>query len=74
MLEVTKPGFEPIREPGIRIAVGGTIERTLILKVAGREESVIVQGAGSRVEARSSGIEKRIGYDELGRSRRDGSA
>jgi hypothetical protein len=64
-LDVDAPGFGAYHEEGIRIGVGATIERTVVLKVAGIEESVIVQGAGSHVEARGSGFETRFGPEDL---------
>ena len=65
VLDVDAPGFGAYHEADIRIGVGATIERTIVLKVAGVEESVIVQGAGSRVEARGSGFETRFGPEDL---------
>src|SRR5205823_10672905 len=44
---------------------GATIERRVRLTVAGVNESVLVQGAGSRVEARGSGFETRFGLEDL---------
>jgi hypothetical protein len=64
-LEVELQAFAPVREDDIRIGIAGTIERTIVLKVAGRQESVIVEGAGSRVEARTSGLETRFGPEYL---------
>ena len=63
-LEVEMTGFATYREPDIRIGAGATIERTAVLSVAGVAESVTVQG-GSRLEARGSGFETRIGPDYL---------
>jgi hypothetical protein len=65
-LDVEAPGFRAYHEADIRIGVGATIERSVVLKPAGIEESVIVQGAGSRIEARGSGFETRFGPEDLG--------
>jgi hypothetical protein len=65
-LEIEITGFEPRRDDGINIGPGATIERSAILNLARVSESVIVEGAGSRVEARSSGIETRFQADLLG--------
>ena len=65
MLDVEAPGFGAYHEEDIRIGVGATIERTVVLKLAGIAESVVVQGAGSRIEARGSGFETRFGPEDL---------
>ena len=64
-LDVEMSGFATYHEEDIRIGAGGTIERTVVLELAGVAESVTVQGAGSRIEARSSGLETRLGPDVL---------
>ena len=58
-------GFTPYREEDIRIGAGATIERTVVLKVAGRAESVVVEGAGSRIEARDPGFGTRFTPDDI---------
>ena len=65
VLDVEAQGFGAYHEGDIRIGVGATIERSVVLKVAGIEESVVVQGAGSRIEARGSGFETRFGPEDL---------
>ena len=52
-------------EEDIRIGAGATIERTAVLNVAGIAESFVVEGAGSRIEARGSGFETRFGPEDL---------
>jgi len=64
-LDIELPGFTTYHEEDIRIGAGATIERSAVLKVAGVEESVTVQGAGSRIEARGSGFETRFGAEYL---------
>src|SRR5258706_12094242 len=51
-LDIEMQGFGAYHEEDIHIGIGATIERSVILKLAGIEESVVVQGAGSRIEAR----------------------
>src|SRR5262245_16072564 len=46
-LDVEMSGFATYHEEDIRIGAGATIERTVVLKLAGMAESLTVQGAGS---------------------------
>lgn len=64
-LEIEFQGFDSFSEEGIRIGAGETIERTTILHVAGVAESLVVEGSGSRIEARGSGFATRFGLDDL---------
>ena len=64
-LDVALSGFALYHEADIRIGAGATIERTVVLRVGGIAESVVVQGTGSRIEARSSGVESRFGAEYL---------
>jgi hypothetical protein len=64
-IEVGLTGFAPYREPDITIGAGTTLERNAVLRVAGIAESIVVEGTGSRIEARSSGFETRIGSEYL---------
>jgi hypothetical protein len=64
-LDIEFPGFASYHEQDIRIGVGATIERTVVLQVANVAESLVVEGAGSRIEARGSGFETRFGPDDL---------
>ena len=50
-LDIEMPGFDTYHEEDISIGAGATIERTAVLHPAGREESIVVEGAGSRIEA-----------------------
>ena len=63
-LEVESQGFRSHREEGIRVGVGATIERRVRLML-GLEASLVVEGSGSRLEARSSGFETRFGLEDL---------
>ena len=65
VLDIEARGFSPYHEEDIRIGINATIERTTVLNLAGVEESVVVEGAGSRLEARGSGFETRFGPDDL---------
>jgi hypothetical protein len=65
VLDIALEGFAAYHEEDIRIGAGATIERTAVLNVAGIEESLVVQGAGSRIEARGSGFETRFGREEV---------
>lgn len=64
-LEIELPGFAAYREEDIRIGAGSTLERTVVLKLAGVAESITVEGSGSRIEARGSGFETRFGPEYL---------
>ena len=65
VLEVELQGFATYREENIRIGAGATIERPVELRLAGVAESVVVGGAGSRMEARDSGLGTRFGLEDL---------
>jgi hypothetical protein len=64
-LEIERTGFASYREEELRVAVGGSIERTVILKLAGIADSVDVEGQGSLIEARRSGRSSRYGTEQL---------
>ena len=64
-LDITMPGFAPLHEADILIGAGATIERTVVLKLAGIAESVVVEGAGSRIEARNPGFGTRFGPEDI---------
>ena len=63
VLEIEAPGFAPYHEEPIRVGVGATLERTVVLHVAGVRESIAVGGSGSQLEARHSGFETRFGLE-----------
>jgi hypothetical protein len=65
ILDIEVQGFRAYHEEGVRIGVGATLERTAILDLTGITESVVVEGAGSRIEARGSGFETRFGPEDL---------
>jgi hypothetical protein len=65
VLDIDVKGFAAHREEGIHIGAGATIERPIVLKVGGMTESVVVEGSGSRIEARHPGFGTRFGYEDL---------
>jgi hypothetical protein len=65
VLEIEMQGFTRYREADLAIGAGATIERNVVLKLAGVSEAVVVEGAGGRIEARSSGFETRFDQDYL---------
>src|SRR3977135_3839530 len=54
VLDIEYPGFNPYHEEDIRLGAGATIERTVALNLAGLAESLVVEGGGSRIEARDT--------------------
>jgi hypothetical protein len=65
VLEVEMQGFARYREEDITVGAGATLERTIVLKLRGISEAVVVEGARGRIEARSSGFETRFDQDYL---------
>ena len=49
------------------MGAGATIERTVRLNLAGFAESIVVEGAGTRIEARNAGFGTRFGAEDLRR-------
>jgi hypothetical protein len=64
-LDVKLEGFAPWHETAIPIGVNTTIERTVMLNLAGVAESVVVEGSGSRIDARNPGFASRWGSEDL---------
>jgi len=65
VLGIEAQGFSAYHEEDTHIGAGATLERTAVLSVGGVEESFVVAGAGSRIEARGSGFETRFGPDDF---------
>jgi carboxypeptidase family protein len=65
VVDVELKGFAPYHEEDLLIGPGTTLERTVVLKLEGVAESIVIEGSGSRIEARGSGIETRFGADYL---------
>ena len=64
-LVIEMQGFAAYWEDGLPMGAGASIERTAVMKLAGVAESVVVQGAGSRIDARNSGFATHFGDDDL---------
>ena len=64
-LVIEMPGLATLQEDDILIGAGATIERTAVLRVAGIAESLVVEGAGSRIDARDPGFGTRFGPEDL---------
>jgi hypothetical protein len=65
VLDIEAQGFTTYHEEDVPIGAGATIERTALLTLAGLAESVVVEGAGSRIEARDPGFGTRFGPEDL---------
>ena len=63
-LEIRMDGFAPYRDDEVAVGAGATIERFVVLTVAGIAVAVEVE-EGSRIEARGSGFETRFGADYI---------
>jgi hypothetical protein len=64
-IEVQMAGFTRWREENIPIGAGATVERTMVLKVAGVTDYVEIAGGGSRIDERDPGFGTRLGPDDL---------
>src|SRR4030095_14256738 len=64
-LDIELAGFAAYHEGDVTIGAGAPIERTVVLKLAGVAESIVVEGSGSRIEARSSGFETRFKAEDF---------
>jgi TonB dependent receptor-like, beta-barrel/Carboxypeptidase regulatory-like domain/TonB-dependent Receptor Plug Domain len=65
VLDVAFAGFTSYHEEGIDIGVNGTIERSIRLSVAALKTSVVVDGAGSHIDARNPGLATHFDRDDL---------
>jgi hypothetical protein len=65
VLDIELAGFTTLHEEDVRIGAGATVERTAILKLAGLADSIVVEGVGSRIEARNPGFGTRFGPEDL---------
>jgi outer membrane receptor protein involved in Fe transport len=64
-LEVSLSGFASYREEALGVAVGGTVERNVVLKLAAVSESVVVSGESPLVDTRKSGVSTNYGSEFL---------
>jgi hypothetical protein len=65
VIDVELRGFAPFHEDDVMIGAGAMLSRTVVLKLAGIAESLVVEGSGSRIDVRASGIETRFGPEYL---------
>jgi hypothetical protein len=65
VLDIKLEGFSPYHEEDISIGAGATIERTAHLNLSGLAESIVVEGTGTRIEARNPGLGTRFGPEDL---------
>jgi hypothetical protein len=65
VLDIEVQGFQRYRELDIRIGAGATLERPLVLPLAGHAQSLVVDGIGSRMDARNPGFGTRFGPEDL---------
>ena len=74
VLDIEFQGLATYHEEDISIGVGATIERTAVLTLAGLAESVVVEQAGSRIEARDRDSRRASAARTSQRSRPGGQA
>ena len=65
VLEIERNGFAKYRDAAFRIGAGATIVRTAVMQLADVAESLVVEGAGSRIEARDPGFGTRFGPGDV---------
>jgi hypothetical protein len=66
VLDIELTGFTPVHDEHIRIGQGATIERNAVMTLAGVAASVVVEGSGSRLDARDPGVGTHFGSGEIG--------
>ena len=59
------PGFATWHDEGLNVGAGATLERRIVLMLAGLAQSVVVEGVGSRADARDPGFGRRFGPEDL---------
>ncbi|HKW00979.1 MAG TPA: TonB-dependent receptor [Vicinamibacterales bacterium] len=65
-VDVKLAGFAPYHQANIRIVVGGTRDLNIKLDLDSHAETVVVEGADSRIEARDPGLSATFGSGYLG--------
>jgi len=55
-IRIETAGFEPYREENVRVAVGGTVERNVVLPISGRSETVSVTAPGGIMDTQKTGL------------------
>jgi hypothetical protein len=64
VFDIALPGFAPLHVTDILIGAGATLERHVVLQRAGFADSIVVEGAGSRIDARNPGFGTRFGPED----------
>lgn len=64
-LEVSLLGFAPYREEGLRVVVGGTVERDVVLALPGVTETVMVKSESPILDRRKAGISTNYGTEMI---------
>jgi hypothetical protein len=64
-IEIESPGFASYRETEIRIEVGASVERNVVLPVSSISESITVTTSASSLDARRIGVSNQFGVGEL---------
>ena len=67
VLDIELQGFQGYRERDLQVWAGAAIERPIVLALAAVAQSVVVEAAGSRIDARDPGLTTRFGPDDLAR-------
>jgi hypothetical protein len=65
VLDIELPGFTPHHREDVYIGAGATIESSVVLELAGIAQSIVVEGAGSRIDARNPGFGNRFDPDDI---------
>jgi len=64
-LKATLTGFGTYQETDLRVAVGGTTDRAIVLKLGAMTESITVSGQSPVVDTRKAGITNNIAAEQL---------
>ena len=64
-LDIDRDGFAPYHEDQIRVGTNATVERIIILAVAGVTQAIDVRGTASHLEARDAGFSTLFGQEDL---------
>ncbi len=64
-IRIETAGFEPYREENVRVVVGGTVERNVVLPISGMRETVSVTAPGGIVDTRKTSLSTNYGADYL---------
>jgi outer membrane receptor protein involved in Fe transport len=64
-IRIETAGFEPYREENVRVVVGGTVERNVVLSVSGLSETVSVTAPSGIVDPEKAGVSTNYGSEYL---------